>query len=77
MMNMWVEQHETTAEVSAVNLTDNKINLPCRKRKKIVGKTRRETEAPDTRCDEALLLDGTDNDAVISYHDKIKRYLTN
>ena len=57
-MNMWEEQHETTAEVNAGNQT----NLPCSKRKKIVGNITLETEPPDTQCDEAVLLDGTDND---------------
>ena len=39
-----------------------KTNLPRSKRKKLVGNITRETEPPDTQWDDAVLLDGTDND---------------
>ena len=61
-MNMWEEQHETTAEVNAGNLTNDKNKSALQQKKENSGNITLETEPPDTQCDEAVLLDGTDND---------------
>ena len=36
-MNMWVKQHETTAEVNAVNLTDDKNKSALQEKKENSG----------------------------------------
>ena len=58
-MNMWEEQHETTAEVNAGNLTNDKNKSALQQKKENSGE--HHTRNGTTRY-EAVLLDGTDND---------------